>query len=250
MGTTHRRAAAALSASFRQSKNKENNKNRCFKTAGCEEGNQLAALWCQWGFFCRVLYGVICAGQSGRKGTEHRVILWWHLLLISNNLGEIFSDLLWEERGCKGTAVREGREGGKAKLEKGKSLVEKPGKLWHSSGNPQKNATEISSTGKEIRDDMWSTILAKDRIMDILAGFICVCHCLQVPRRSPLLMRFLSVSLILGKHWLPELKLKYHTLHFYRQTFISVFRGLIASFHLRHILHPEMSPVRSYSVKL
>lgn len=113
-----------------------------------------------------------------------------------------------------------------------------------------KNVTEISSTGKEIRDDMWSTILPKDRIMDILAGFICVCHCLRVARRSLLLMQFLSVSLVLDKRWLPELKLKYHTLHFYRQTFISVFRKLTASFHLRHTLHPGMGPVRCYSMEL
>lgn len=47
MGTTHRKAAAALSAAFRQSKNKEKEKTRVFRTAACEEGNQLAALWHQ-----------------------------------------------------------------------------------------------------------------------------------------------------------------------------------------------------------
>lgn len=41
-----RRAAAALRVAFRQSKTKGNNKNRGFETAGCEEGDQLAALWC------------------------------------------------------------------------------------------------------------------------------------------------------------------------------------------------------------
>lgn len=77
MGTTDRdrRAAAALSVAFRQSKNKGENKSRGSKTAGCEEGNQLAALWLRRVFFCCVLYGVMCAGQSRRKGTEHRVIL-------------------------------------------------------------------------------------------------------------------------------------------------------------------------------
>lgn len=72
---TGRRAAAALSVAFRQSKNKGKNKNRGFRSAGCEEGNQLAALWLRQGFLCRALYGGMCAGQSGRKGTEHPVIL-------------------------------------------------------------------------------------------------------------------------------------------------------------------------------
>lgn len=69
-------------------------------------------------------------------------------------------------------------------MEKGKSLVKKTGKIMALICKATKNATEISSMGKEIRDDMWSTILPKDRIMDILAGFICVCHCLRVARRS------------------------------------------------------------------
>lgn len=73
VGTTDRdrRAAAALSVAFRQSKNKGENQNRGSKTAGCEEGNQLAALWLRRGFF--LLCAVWC--DVCRKETEHRVIL-------------------------------------------------------------------------------------------------------------------------------------------------------------------------------
>ena len=80
----------------------------------------------------------------------------------------MFSILFQEEKGCKKTAVKEGREGSKAKLERGKNLV----RNWENDGahlESQKNTTEIKA-GEEIRDDI---ILPRDRSMDILARFIC-----------------------------------------------------------------------------
>lgn len=153
MGTTDKDRTAAQSLPFRQSKNK----NRVSNLLDVRKA-------ISWLHFGSVLYDVMCAGQSGRKGTEHPVILWWHLLLASSNLGEFLC--LFGKRGTA-RGLPWGREESRIKLcwrEEG---------IWWETGNimapiwkDTKTATEVKA-GKEIGDDLWSTLLAKDRIMDI-----------------------------------------------------------------------------------
>lgn len=88
-----------------------------------------------------------------------------------------------------------------------------------------KNTTEIRA-GKEIRDDMRSSILCKGRIVDILARFICAVLLSVGPQKVTAIdavpVGVTHIRQTLASQTDP--KLKDHTFHFYQQTSISVFR--------------------------
>lgn len=106
--------------------------------------------------------------------------------------------------------------------------------------------------GREIRDDVWSSIPPKDRIEDILARFICAALLSAGPQKvtasDAVPVEVTHIRQTSASQTDP--RLKDYAFHFHQQTFISVFRERIASLHSRHIPHLGMGPVRSYSTQL